>query len=109
MHEGHVDKASARRRNGLVKPAFDSRLDDAERQVVGGEGAVGAAEHVAGKLVEDDDQGQAPVGRLPPIGQTTRRRALVFGGEAFADGRVEGVVLLEPQAFGTQTKNRECG
>jgi hypothetical protein len=67
-----------------------------KRLLVGGVGPGVAAEHVAGELVEHDDERQAALRLLAPGVQLSRRRPLVEVAEAVRHLAVEGLVLLEP-------------
>src|SRR3954462_1181235 len=67
-----------------------------QRQRIGGEGARCAAEHVAGKLVEQHDEREALRRVLLPGGKRAAGTLLVKLQEARAHLLVERAVLLEP-------------
>ena len=84
--------------DGAIMPGLDGRIGDEPRMAVGRVHACRAAERIAGKLIEQDDERQCAVGTLGPAGQLAARGRLMCGKEAIAKALVERVVLREPEA-----------
>src|SRR5690606_1379473 len=57
MHEGHVEELPFGRCQTAVETLVDRIARDLQCRSVCGEGVGAAAEHIAGKLVVDDDRG----------------------------------------------------
>ena len=96
MLEGQVEKAELDRLPARCVARSERVTGEVARHRIGGKGARLAPEHVAGKLVEQQDQRQtaAPVGA--PARELPGCRALVIGQEVPAQRFVELGTALEP-------------
>ncbi len=66
MHQRHIDELPQLHVHALVDAMLDRSLCGCKRKRVGCKGARIVAEHVAGELIEHDDEAErAVVGRLP--------------------------------------------
>lgn len=96
MLQRQIEEAADWTLNLQVVPGFQGPVGEHPCQWVGGEGVARAAEGVARKLVQQDQQGQralrrpGPVIQLPPGSGEMRRL------EPFPEQGVESVVLGEP-------------
>ncbi len=79
-----------------VQRVLDGVPGGLERHPVGGVGASVAAEHVAGELVEHDDERQAVPGVVAPAVEVASSRLLVEISEPLRDPGVELRVFAEP-------------
>src|SRR3990172_2043474 len=82
----------------LIMPSIDGRIGDQPRMTVGRIHACRAAEGVAGKLIEQDDERQCAVGAPGPAGQFAARCRLMRSKKVITKALVEGIVLREPKA-----------
>src|SRR5215211_3003662 len=96
VHERHVQEHPLEGGELPVQRVLDGVLRGLERRPVGGVGAPVAAEHVAGELVEHDDERQAAPGILAPAVEAAGGRLLVEIGEPVRDPGVELGVFAEP-------------
>ena len=64
MHEGQIEKRPQRHVGRLVEAARDRAVGDGAGQRIGRERPHAAAEHVAGKLVEQNDEGEGALRRV---------------------------------------------
>jgi hypothetical protein len=85
-----------RRRHGQVPAVRRGSPRDGAGLGVGGEGVGGSAVEVARELVEQQEQRQRPLGRPGPGVELAARGAVMVRLEAFADRRIEDVVLGVP-------------
>jgi hypothetical protein len=89
--------STERRLDRLVVAERDRGVGDPARHRVGLVHARGAAEGVARKLVEEEDQRQRAGGAAEPAGAFAARCGAMRGDEAFSEFCVERRVLREPQ------------
>ena len=82
-----------------VVPGFQRAAGDHPRQRIGGEGMPRAPEHIARKLVQQDEQGQRTVRRLCPSVQLATGGGEMRVPETAPETGVEGVILGEPFAW----------
>ena len=97
MLEGQEDEVAQVRPEREVVAALDRPVREHQGQRVCGELVRRAAETVARELVQQDQQGERPLGRIGPVIQLSPRRHHVAVLEPLPEGRVEDVVLGEPQ------------
>src|SRR5262249_29385037 len=76
MLQRQIEESALRHREALVEAARDRAPRNLSRERIGREGARAAAEHVAGKLVEHDDEGERALRGLVP-GEPAGGRRLV--------------------------------
>mgnify|MGYP001002171189 CR=1 FL=1 len=69
MHEGQIEKAPLRNCESAVEFTRNRARGNPTRERIGGERVRRAAEHVARKLVEHEDEGERVFRRLLPCGQ----------------------------------------
>ncbi len=79
-----------------VESLLDGVPGNVVRAGIGREGFGIVAVEVARHLVQQQDQGEAAPGRLPPGVIGARRGALIVVRQGFAHGPVQGLVPLEP-------------
>jgi hypothetical protein len=94
--ERQVRERPLHREERRVEPARSHPARDRERQRIGRERAGRAAEHVARKLVERDDERERGERPFRPGVELSAGRVLVGLQEPVADERVEVGGLLEP-------------
>jgi hypothetical protein len=94
--ERQVGEKLLRLRQRLVPAALEDHARRRERLGIRREGPRLAAEHVARKLVEYNDEREAAVRRVGPVSEQACRGVLVKRQEARADLGVEGRALDEP-------------
>src|ERR1041384_3486266 len=97
VHERQVDKGALNRREQAVKLPRDRSSRRGERQGIARKRARRAAEHVARKLVEHDDQRERSERSGLPAFALAARSTLPGSEKAAADLRVERFRFLEPQ------------
>ena len=98
MLEGQVEEAADIALDLQVVPGRQCAPGEQQRQRIRREGMAGAPEHIAWKLVQQDQQGQRPFGRLRPGVQLAPRRREMRVPESATEPGVEGVILGEPFA-----------
>ncbi len=111
MHQRHIDELPQLHLYALVDATRDRSLCGCKRQRIGCKGARIVPEHVAGELIEhDDERERAVVGRLPGR-QPSRGCVLPCREKSRANVDVERVVLFEPalRAGGTPECNDLVG
>src|SRR5215831_16624122 len=96
MLEREIEKGAHVRVNLGIEAADNSARGHRTRQWIGGKGARVAAEHVARKLIEQDQQCESTFGAVLPAGQLAGRSGLIGVEEPLLDRLVEGLVLGEP-------------
>src|ERR671910_1270869 len=96
VHERHVQEHSLEGRKLPVQRVLDGVPGGLERRSVGGVGASVATEHVAGELVEHDDQRQAAPCIVAPAVEVAGCGLLVETGELVCDPGIELGVFTEP-------------
>ena len=96
MLEGQVSKHPLHRRHGLVPARFQHLPGKRERRCISCKRARRAAKQVARKLIEQNQQRERPRWRLRPIGIASGERRFDIEEESFANLRIEGRVLAEP-------------
>jgi hypothetical protein len=79
-----------------VEAATDCAAGHAAGKFVGGIRAPVAAKHIAGKLVERDDEGKRAFRRLFPLRQLARAAGVPERAKAPPDFEIESCALLEP-------------
>src|SRR5918998_4355740 len=89
VHERHVQEHPLEGRELPVQRVLDGVPGGLERRSVGGVGASVAAEHVAGELVEHDDERQAAPRIVAPAVEVSCCGLLVQTGELVRDPGVE--------------------
>jgi hypothetical protein len=95
VHEWQEEELALVRRQVLIVAALERAVRRGARERIGGETFRLAAKHVAGKLIEQDDEREGILGgRLP--GKLAGDRGLVGRQEPGADLGVERLVLGEP-------------
>src|SRR5829696_4988637 len=97
VHKRHVQEHPLESRELPVQRVLDGVLRGLERRPVGGVGAPVAAEHVAGELVEHDDERQAAPGIISPAVEAAGGRLLVEISEPVRDAGVELGIFAEPR------------
>ena len=105
--EREMEEAAQARFDRLRKGAFDGTLGKVQRLSVGGKHARRAAIGIARKLIEQDEQGERPIGRFFPGGQATRSRRFMGCLETLAERGIEGLVLGKPAAGARLAPERE--
>src|SRR5262245_51312620 len=96
VHERQIEERAQVLWHRLVEAALQRAVCARAGERIGRKGAGAAAEHVARKLVEHDDERQRSGRRRLPRAQPPGRRGLIGGEKARANGGVEGIVLGEP-------------
>src|SRR5919112_1009061 len=96
VHERHVQEHPLEGRELPVQRVLDGVPGGLERCSVGGVGASVAAEHVAGELVEHDDERQAAPRIVAPAVEVACCGLVVETGEPICDPGVEPWVFTEP-------------
>jgi hypothetical protein len=96
VHERQVEEAAQGGLDLPVKALLDRPVGRVNRRRIGAVGPPRAAEHVAGKLVEQEHEGERAVGRQLPFVEVAAGCGLVGEEEALAAGGVERLVRLEP-------------
>ena len=79
-----------------VMPGVERLPGEHPRQRIGGEGVAGVAKAVARKLIQQDQQGQRPLGRSDPVVKLAPGSSDMGVMKAAAEFGVEGVVPGEP-------------
>src|SRR5215207_8293701 len=96
VHERHVQEHPLEGGEFPVQRVLDGVPGGLERRSVGGVGASVAAEHVAGELVEHDDERQAAPRIIAPAVEVAGGGLLVETGELVRDPSVELGIFTEP-------------
>ena len=96
MLEGQVEEPPDVALNLQVVPGLQRLPGDHPCQGIGGEGMARAAEGVARKLVQQDQQGQRALRRLRPVIQRPPGSGMVCDLESLAEQGVESLVFGEP-------------
>src|SRR5918993_269589 len=96
VHERHVQEHPLEGRELPVERVLDGVPGGLERRSVGGVGASVAAEHVAGELIEHDDERQAAPRIVAPAVEVAGCGLLVETGELVCDPGIELGVFTEP-------------
>ena len=96
VHQRQIEEALLRQSEQPVGAPRDRRFGNRARRRIGCERARVAAEQVAGKLIEQDEERQRAVRRRPPVLELAGCRSPVSRKESCADLGVEGIVPLEP-------------
>src|SRR5690349_2875261 len=94
--ERQVKEAAHLGGNLGVKAADDPAGSDGTRQSIGSKSARLAAKHIAGELVEQNQQRQGAFGALFPVGKLSGRRSFVSVKKPQPDAVIEAGVLVEP-------------
>ena len=98
MLEGQVEEAADIALDLQVVPGRQCAPGEQQGQRIRRKGMAGAPEHIAWKLVQQDQQGQRPARRFRPGVQLAPRRREMRIPESTAEPGVEGVILGEPFA-----------
>ena len=96
MLEGQVEEPADVSLNLQVVPGLQRLPGDHPRECIGGEGMASAAEGVARKLVQQDQQAQRALRRLRPGIQRPAGSGMVCDLEPFPEQGVESLVPGEP-------------
>ncbi len=98
MLEGQVEEPADIPLDLQVVPGRQGAPGEQQRQRIRREGMARAPEHIARKLVQQDQQGQRPLRRFRPGIQLAPRRREMGVPESAPEAGVEGVILGEPFA-----------
>ena len=96
MHKRDVHEIALDQTQLLIKLRIDHLLRYLPCQRVGRKGARGVAEHIAGKLIQDQDKCHTAPRHLRPVGELTLSGQLIVGLETLNDLPVEVGILNKP-------------
>lgn len=99
VHEGHVEEVAVGEDGLFVAALVDGIEGDSKALCVGGVHGWGAAKHVAGELVDDDDVGNESVGCIEPVFFLAGDDGVVKWLKSHSDFAIEVGVFHAP-AFG---------
>lgn len=97
MLEGQVQEDALERTQHEVAATIDGLARRAQRDGIGGKGARSTAEHVAGKLIQEDDERQTGERTLNPRPECARRGPFPEGEKAPPTREVEILRFLKPE------------
>src|SRR4051812_47025386 len=80
----------------LVEGARNCTIGNAAGECIGSKNARTATKHVAGKLVEDDHEGERRFGRRLPVPQLACHGGFIRSEKERLDFCIESIVLVEP-------------